>query len=247
MAVTVTGDREAVAQRETALGVASSRSKRGGRGNGRGPGGGGPNGPGGPGGGGGDEPRRFSPDRYRIGVLVGLASILMMFTALASAYVVRSGMPTSTDWRGGQMPTFVYLSTGLILLSSLTFTRAKTALGHKELAAYRLWLGVTLLLGLGFLASQILAWRELVGRGLYLATNPHSSFFYVLTGLHGLHLAGGILALALLYAYARRDESAGENVDADLKRRTLTDVVGIYWHFMDALWVFLFLLLLLWR
>jgi cytochrome c oxidase subunit 3 len=248
MAVTVTGDRDAVAQRETALGVSNSRSRRGGRGNGRGPGGGGgPNGPGGPGGGGNEEPRRFSPDRYRIGVLVGLASILMMFTALASAYVVRSGMPTSTDWRGGQMPTFVYLSTGLILLSSLTFTRAKTALRHKEPAGYRLWLGVTLLLGLGFLASQVLAWRELVGRGLYLATNPHSSFFYVLTGLHALHLAGGILALALLYAYARRVGTADESVDADLKRRTLTDVVGIYWHFMDALWVFLFLLLLLWR
>ncbi|HVF67672.1 MAG TPA: cytochrome c oxidase subunit 3 [Pyrinomonadaceae bacterium] len=248
MAVTVTGDSEAVAQRETALGVASTRSRRGGRGNGRGPGGGGPNGPGGPGGGGGgEEPRRFSPDRYRIGVLVGLASILMMFTALASAYVVRSGMPTSTDWRGGDMPSFVYVSTALIILSSLTFARAKSALRHKEPAAYRLWLGVTLLLGLGFLASQVLAWRELVGRGLYLASNPHSSFFYVLTGLHALHLAGGILALALLYAHARRAGSAEGGVEADLKRRTLTDVVGIYWHFMDALWVFLFLLLLLWR
>jgi len=248
MAVTVTGDSEAVAQRETALGVTSARGKRGGRGNGRGPGGGGPNGPGGPGGGGNEEPRRFSPDRYRIGVLVGLASILMMFTALASAYVVRSGLPTSTDWRGGDMPSFVYLSTGLLLLSSLTFARAKSALRHKEPAAYGLWLGVTLLLGLGFLASQILAWRELVGRGLYLATNPHSSFFYVLTGLHALHLLGGILALALLYAYARRaGSSGGDSDEADLKRRTLTDVVGIYWHFMDGLWVFLFLLLLLWR
>jgi cytochrome c oxidase subunit 3 len=247
MAVTVTGDTEAVAQRETALGVSSSRSRRGGRGNGRGPGGGGggPNGPGG--GGGGEEPRRFSPDRYRIGVLVGLASILMMFTALASAYVVRSGMPTSTDWRGGEMPSFVYLSTGLILLSSLTFTRAKAALRHKEPAGYRLWLGVTLLLGLGFLASQILAWRELVGRGLYLASNPHSSFFYVLTGLHALHLSGGILALALLYAYARRAGAVEEGGEAEVKRRTLTDVVGTYWHFMDGLWVFLFLLLLLWR
>jgi cytochrome c oxidase subunit 3 len=248
MAVTVTGDSEAVAQRESALGVSSTRRRGGGRGNGRGPGGGGPNGPGGPGGGGGnEEPRRFSPERYRIGVLVGLASILMMFTALASAYVVRSGMPTSTDWRGGEMPSFVYLSTGLIILSSLTFTRAKAALRHKEAAGYKLWLGVTLLLGLGFLASQILAWRELVGRGLYLASNPHSSFFYVLTGLHALHLSGGILALALLYAYARRAGGAGEKMDADLKRRTLTDVVGIYWHFMDGLWVFLFLLLLLWR
>lgn len=246
MAVTVTGDSDAVAQRETALGVSSARSRRGGRGNGRGPGGGGPNGPGGPGGGS-EEPRRFSPDRYRIGVLVGLASILMMFTALASAYVVRSGMPTSTDWHGGDMPSFVYVSTALIVLSSLTLARAQSALRNSELPSYRLWLGVTLLLGLGFLASQILAWRELVGRGLYLASNPHSSFFYVLTGLHGLHLAGGILALALLCVYARRAGTAGDSVDADLKRRTLTDVVGIYWHFMDGLWVFLFLLLLFWR
>ena len=203
-------------------------------------------GPGGSGGGG-EEPRRFSPDRYRIGILVGLASILMMFTALASAYVVRSGMPTSTDWRGGDMPSFVYVSTALIILSSLTLARAQSALRHKESSAYRLWLGVTLLLGLGFLASQILAWRELVGRGMYLASNPHSSFFYVLTGLHGLPLAGGILALALLYVHARRAGREDDSVEADLKRRTLTDVVGIYWHFMDGLWVFLFLLLLLWR
>jgi cytochrome c oxidase subunit 3 len=246
MAVTVTGDRDAVAQREPSLGVSSARRRGGGRGNGRGPGGGGPGGPGGPGGGG-EEPRRFSPDRSRLGVLVGLASILMMFTALASAYVVRSGMPTSNDWHGGEMPSFVYLSTALILLSSLTFTRATAALRHEEAAGYRLWLGVTLLLGLGFLASQILAWRELVGRGLYLASNPHSSFFYVLTGLHALHLAGGIIALALLYAFARRGAGGHEGVDADLKRRTLTEVVGTYWHFMDALWVVLFLLLLLWR
>src|SRR5919107_4430981 len=107
------------------------------------------------------------------------------------------------------MPSFVYLSTGLIILSSLTFARAKTALGHKEPAAYRLWLGVTLLLGLGFLASQVLAWRELVGRGLYLASNPHSSFFYVLTGLHGLHLAGGIIGLGYLLARARRERDGG--------------------------------------
>lgn len=246
MAVTVTGDSEAVAQRDTALGVAGTRRRGGGRGNGGGPGGGGPNGPGG-GGGGDDEPRPFSPDRYRLGVLVGLASILMMFTALASAYVVRSGMPTSTDWHGGQMPSFVYVSTALIVISSLTFTRAWAALGHNELAGYRLWLGVTLLLGLGFLASQILAWRELVGRGLYLASNPHSSFFYVLTGLHGIHLAGGIIALALLYAYARRTGVEERGTDVDLKRRTWTEVVGTYWHFMDGLWVVLFLLLLLWR
>jgi cytochrome c oxidase subunit 3 len=172
-------------------------------------------------------------------VLVGIASILMMFTALASAYIVRSGMTTSVDWHGGQMPWFVYVSTALIVLSSVTFSRAKSSLGHGEAPGYRLWLMVTLLLGLGFLASQVLAWRQLVDAGLYLASNPHSSFFYVLTGLHAVHLLGGILALAALYLYGSR----ARGPEGEAKRRSLTDVTGIYWHFMDALWVFLFLLL----
>ena len=243
MVTTVTGSRDTATQGESVLDIASSR-RRGGRGprggNGKGPNGGGP---GGPGGGGGGGERGFSPERYRIGMLVGIASILMMFTALASAYIVRSGMTTTTDWSRGQMPSFVYLSTALIVVSSLTFARAKASLGHGEESAYRLWLSVTLLLGLGFLASQLLAWRQLVARGFYLASNPHSSFFYVLTGLHGLHLAGGILALSLLLMYARRTQGA----EADVKKRALTDVVGIYWHFMDLLWVFLFLLLFFWR
>src|SRR5437763_2108660 len=241
MVTTATGSRETAAQGEGVLDIATSR-RRGGRGprggNGKGPNGGGP---GGPGGGGGE--RGFSPDRYRIGMLVGLASILMMFTALASAYIVRSGMTTTTDWGRGQMPSFVYLSTALIVVSSLTFARAKASLGHGEESAYRLWLSVTLLLGLGFLASQLLAWRQLVARGFYLASNPHSSFFYVLTGLHGPHLLGGIFALALLYIYVRR--VGGPH--ADVKHRTLTHVVGVDWHCMDGLRVFLFLLLFLWR
>ncbi|HST50757.1 MAG TPA: cytochrome c oxidase subunit 3 [Pyrinomonadaceae bacterium] len=242
MATRVTGNRETATKTESVLDIATSRRRggrgpRGGGGNGKGPNGGGPGGPGG------ENQRGFSPDRYRIAILVGIASILMMFTALASAYVVRSGMPTSVDWHGGTMPSFVYLSTALIIASSLTFTRAKAALAHVEESAYRLWLSVTLLLGLGFLSSQLLAWRQLVSQGLYLASNPHSSFFYVLTGLHGLHLLGGILALAFLYVYARR----AVGPQGDLKKRALTDAVGIYWHFMDGLWVFLFLLLFLWR
>ena len=238
-ATTLTGDRETATQTEAVVDVAGTR-RRGGRGNGRGPGGGGPGGGGPGGGGGGEEPRRFSPDRHPLGMLGRIASILMMFTALASAYIVRSGMTTSVDWRGGRIPSFVYVSTVLILLSSLTFSRAKAALKHAEEAGYRLWLLVTLLLGLGFLAAQLLAWRQLVAAGVYLASNPHSSFFYVLTGLHAVHLLGGILALAALYLYARR----ARGPEAGAKRRALTDVTGLYWHFMDVLWVFLFLLLL---
>jgi cytochrome c oxidase subunit III len=245
MATTVTVKGETATQTESTLDIASTR-RRGGRGprngsNGKGPNGGGPGGEGA----GGDEGRGgFSPERYRIGIWVGIASILMMFTALASALIVRAGLPGSTDWHGGTLPSLIYVSTAIIIFSSFTFMRAKSALAHAAERGYRLWLAATLLLGTGFLVSQVLAWRQLVGQGVYLASNPHSSFFYVLTALHGLHLAGGIFALSALYIYARR---AQRGADADAKRRTLTDVVGIYWHFMDGLWVFLFLLLFFWR
>ena len=241
MVTTVTANTETSTRADSALDIATSRRRGGPRGgNGKGPNGGGPGG----GGSGGDKRRRdWSPERYRIGVYVGLASILMMFTALASALIVRAGLPSSFDWRGGQMPSLAYVSTALIILSSFTFARAKSALGKSAEGAYNLWLGLTLLLGLGFLASQFLAWRQLVAQGLYLATNPHSAFFYVLTGLHAVHILGGLIGLGYLFIFARR----GEETDADAKRRTLTDVVGIYWHFMDMLWIFLFLLLFLWR
>ena len=245
MVTTATANTETATRTDSALDIAATR-RRGGRGprgggNGKGPNGGGPGG----GSSGDDERRReFSPERYRIGVWVGIASILMMFTALASALIVRAGLPGSTDWRGGTLPSLAYASTVVIIVSSLTFTRAKSALTHAEERGYRLWLAVTLLLGLGFLASQVLAWRQLVAQGVYLASNPHSSFFYVLTALHGLHLAGGILALSALIIYARR---AHDSAASGEKRRVLTGVVGIYWHFMDVLWVFLFLLLFFWR
>lgn len=247
MAITVTGEKETVREAEVTLDATSVRRRggrgpggRGGGGNGKGPNGGGPGG-----GGGGGRRREFSPERYRLGVLVAIASILMMFTALASAYVVRSGLPGSFDWRGMDVPSFVWVSTALILASSFSLWAAKKALGRGEEAAYSRWLFVTLLLGLGFLASQLLAWRQLVARGVYLASNPHSSFFYVLTGLHGLHLLGGILGLSFLILYARRARPADAEYAA--RRSALTDAVGIYWHFMDLLWVFLFLLLFFWR
>jgi cytochrome c oxidase subunit III len=209
----------------------------------------GPNGKGGPNGGGsggGGEPRGWSPDRYRIGVLVGIASILMMFTALASAYIVRSGLPGSVDWKAMPVPPFVWVSTVLIVLSSLTVSRAQKSLRRADEGAYLRWLGLTLLLGVGFVASQLLAWRQLVAEGVYMRSNPHSSFFYVLTGLHGLHLLGGIAGLSYLLFFAKAARGRAEAA-FDARRRTLTDVVAIYWHFMDGLWVFLFLLLFLWR
>jgi cytochrome c oxidase subunit 3 len=182
------------------------------------------------------------PDYRMIGMWVGLASIMMLFTALTSAYVVRKGL--SNDWRPLEIPNLLWASTALILASSVTFQMAHRCIKRYEVKAYTRWVAVTGLLGLGFLTTQLLAWRELIAQGVYLASNPHSSFFYVLTGVHGLHLVGGILGL--VYLLLRRWNYLASR-DAIQKRQRGANVVGLYWHFMGGLWVYLFLLLFLWR
>jgi cytochrome c oxidase subunit 3 len=216
----------------------------GGGGGARGPknlGGGGPRRPNNGGGGDGFSPED-SPERYRIGMWIALASIVMLFTALTSAYIVRAG--TGNDWRPIAMPRVLWVSTALILASSITISIARRALKAKDHPAYKRWLLLTVLLGLGFLASQLLAWRQLVAQHVYVASNPHSSFFYLLTAVHGAHLLGGIFALDYLLLRSWRKAS---NAKSEIKREAAAGAVALYWHFMDGLWVFLFLLLFLWR
>jgi len=179
-----------------------------------------------------------SANRYRIGMWVALASILMMFTALSSAYIVRSG--SSSDWQPLHMPRVLLFSTALILISSGTLEAARRKWKDAANNSHRSWLLATVVLGLGFLASQLLAWRQLVRQGVYVASNPHSSFFYLLTAAHGIHLLGGLLALAYLLLRARpaRDDQA-----ALQKSQAGADAVTLYWHFMDFLWLYLFVLL----
>ena len=181
-------------------------------------------------------------NRYRIGMWVALASILMMFTALSSAYVVRAA--SANDWVPLAMPRVLLLSTALILISSVTIDVARRKLRAGFDGAYKQLLLVTVLLGFGFLAAQLFAWKQLAQQGVFLTTNPHSSFFYLLTATHGLHLLGGLLALIFLLARTRRNT---EKASAAANRLAAADAVSIYWHFMDALWIYLFLLLFLWR
>ena len=170
--------------------------------------------------------------RYRIGMWVSLASIAMLFTSLSSAYVVRSGV--MNDWFPIAVPRVMFGSTALILLSSVSIEIARRKLKQGLTVSYSRYMLLTGLLGLGFLVSQLIAWRQLAGQGIYLASNPFSSFFYLLTGAHAVHLAGGLLALGFMWFRSRN-------------RQATADAVSIYWHFMDALWIYLFLLLFLWR
>ncbi|HEU4768229.1 MAG TPA: cytochrome c oxidase subunit 3 [Pyrinomonadaceae bacterium] len=180
--------------------------------------------------------------RYRIGMWVGLASVTMMFTSLSSAYIVRSS--SANDWVPLPMPRLLLASTVLLVASSITLEFARRRLKAALTNEYAKWLFVTVILGLGFLALQLFAWRQLTAQGIYVSSNPHSSFFYLLTGAHAVHLAGGLLGLGFLWLRSRRIVDEAVQLE---KRQGSADAVAIYWHFMDALWIYLFLLLFLWR
>ncbi|MGB7925519.1 MAG: cytochrome c oxidase subunit 3 [Pyrinomonadaceae bacterium] len=213
--------------------------KNGSNGNGsRGNGGGG-------GGDGGDDRARHAHHKARIAMWVALCSILMLFTALASAYIFL--VAGKEGLRPVRMPPLLWLSTALIIASSLTLKRAIRSLKQGSERGYSRWLLLTVALGLSFLGSQLFVWRQLVAQGVYLAGNPHSTFFYLLTGIHGAHLLGGIVALDYLLLRARRRNRTVATRETDARRRTAADVIALYWHFMDGLWVSLFLLLLIWR
>lgn len=181
-------------------------------------------------------------ERYRLGMWIALAAIVMMFTSLTSAYIVRAA--SSNDWRPIQMPRILLLSTALIVLSSAAIELARRKLKSGLKGSYRPWLLLTLALGVGFLGSQILAWRQLVRQGVYVTSNPHSSFFYLLTATHGVHLLGGLLAVAYLLVRSGKPPVNGQ---AQSPRQGVLNAATLYWHFMDGLWIYLFLLLFFWR
>lgn len=189
--------------------------------------------------GGGDDgkrPRRedSSPKRYYTGMALGIVSILMFFMALASAFLVRRG---TGNWVPVHIPTLVWINTFVLVASSATLEMARHRLAKGQLSGYRnLWLATTIL-GIGFLTGQLVAWRQLVAEGIYLASNPASSFFYIFTGAHALHLFGGVAALIYV---AKRNFNR-----AQVTRSVAAEVTSYYWHFMDGLWLFLLALLYL--
>jgi cytochrome c oxidase subunit 3 len=197
------------------------------------PSGGGPGNGGSGGDGGGFGPRpddaALRMQRYKMGMWVALAAVVMVFAAFTSAFIVRKGM--AFDWRPVVLPSILWLNTAVLLASSVTMEKAK-----RETDSGLGWLTATSVLGLIFLCGQFSAWRQLRAGGLYLASNPASSFFYLLTGAHGLHILGGILALS--YVVLRE---CSRKVWP--RRRAAIEATALYWHFMDGLWIYLFLLL----
>lgn len=175
----------------------------------------------------------------RTGVWVGLATVGMMFAAFTSAAVVRKG--SADDWHHIVLPSILYFNTLVLVISSVTLEIARRkvlvyARGENPSQIIPLaWLGSTLALGLIFVVGQFVAWSQLKSQGVYLATSPTSSFFYVLTVIHAIHVAGGLGGLTRVIL-----KTSGHVFT--LKRSTL-DGTAYYWHFMGALWIYLLLLL----
>src|ERR1035441_4040322 len=197
--------------------------------------------------------------RARLGLAVALTPVLMLFVSFTSAYIVRQGLPTFDSSTNSvvhdsvpvPLPTALFLiNTCVLLLSSITIELARRQLIRQvaidpihSIPGVSLgtesafpWLGVTIVLGLGFVAGQWLAWRDLASRGFFVATNPSSSFVYLLTGGHAVHLLFGVIALLV----------AGSTVVLRRpleSRRIVVDVTAWYWHFMALLWIYIFALL----
>ena len=179
------------------------------------------------------------------GVWVAVSAIAMSFAALTSALVVRQG--SGTDWQRFGLPRILYLDTLVLIASSYTLELARkrfaacTSLTSDDGAQARAlrsdglyWLNITLTLGLFFVAGQVLAWQRLASQGLFLATSPSSSFFYLLTAMHGLHLLGGVLGLVYVGYRLRRNARNAQ---------TSLGTAAVYWHFVDLLWVYLLMVI----
>jgi len=196
--------------------------------------------------------------RARLGLVVGLTGIAMIFISFTSAYIVRQGLPTLDprtnallhDWFPVPLPRLLLINTVVLLISSVTMELARRQTARKVALAQLTsvpgvsveakegisWLALTMVLGLSFLTGQWMAWRELAANGFYVASSPSSSFVYLLTGMHGVHLLGGVVALLIAgFASVLRRTADSQFI--------LVDVTGWYWHFMALLWVYILCLL----
>ena len=165
---------------------------------------------------------------------LGIAVNATMFS-LASAFLLLHH--SSRVWVAVHLPRILWANTAVLMGSSFVLERSRLRLSNGDVLGFRkLWL-VTTVMGLLFVVGQLVAWRELVAQGVYIASNQASSFFYIFTGAHSVHLLGGVAAL--LFVLLRNFEQS------QISMSLAAEITSYYWHFMDGLWIFLFALLYL--
>ena len=182
-----------------------------------------------------EQRKRIHPHKFTL--WVGIASIVMMFAGLTSAYIVKRNQ---ANWTTFDLPLIFWFSTVVIILSSVTLHMSNVAFKQRNMIKYK-WLVVfTLLLGVAFLVMQSIGFSELWKQGITLTKNVSFSFLYVIVGLHGLHIVGGLIALIILFAKAFNRKVRNYNI-------LPLEVISTYWHFVDALWIYLLIFLMMIR
>ena len=180
-----------------------------------------------------ERSQKMHPHKFTLWIAIG--SITMMFAGFTSAYIVKSNQ---AGWQPVQMPKIFFLSTALILASSLTIFLAQKAMAAREMAKYRALITTTAVLGLAFVATQFIGFSELWEQKITFKESIAGSFFYIITGVHALHVIGGIIALMVLFfrAYSAKTKYYST---------APVETAGLYWHFVDVLWIYLFVFFLL--
>jgi cytochrome c oxidase subunit 3 len=173
-----------------------------------------------------------------VGLLILLVSTGIVFIALVVAFSARRLL--GDVWIPLAKPPILWLNTGILIASSVALDLARRALKARQRLNFNRWWTAATGLGVLFLVGQAIAWSQLRAAGIYVATNPSSSFFYVLTAVHALHLIGGITALTWVDVQAIR-------LRLGPAKRTAIDVCAVFWHFLDALWIMLMAIFYLWK
>lgn len=171
-------------------------------------------------------------DPTRLGLWLFLGTVSMLFIGFTSALLVRRASP---DWLPLRAPALLWFNTAALLLSSATLEVARRSLRAQQYFAVRRWVGLTGVLGVVFVAGQVGAWQGLAAQGVFLSTNPSSSFFYMLTGVHVAHVLAALIwyAVALARVHRRALLPAGDALD----------LFATFWHFLAGLWAYLLFIL----
>lgn len=183
------------------------------------------------------KPIGMNPKKFALWLF--MVSVIMIFGALTSAYIVRQA---EGNWLDFDMPPMFWITTGIILLSSFTMHWAYFAVKKDKLETAKVAMSITVVLGIAFLIGQFLGWQQLVANGVYLVSRESSgvsgSFLYIISGLHGLHVISGVIVLLVMLIFVFRVKVHSRNLAP-------IEMCTTYWHFLDGLWLYLFLFLIL--
>jgi cytochrome c oxidase subunit 3 len=181
------------------------------------------------------KPISMNPKKF--GMWLFMASVLMLFISLTSAYIVRQA---EGNWIYFDLPKLFLVSCGVIFASSVSMQLGYWAAKKNQFSLIKTYVAVTAVLGFVFLALQYLGWKDMVSHSVYLVGNPSGSFIYILTGLHGLHIVSAIVYLLIVLNSASRQKISSNNL-------TQMEMCTTYWHFLGVLWLYLFVFLTLLR